>query len=147
MNSSDTERLIKRLYSRKKSSAKRRGLKFSLSLDLFDHLVQDNCDYCGADPSNTLKYNGFEFNYSGLDRLDQSFGYEPENVVPCCRFCNSLRGSMPLATWIDFLRGVSHWGTSWPRWTEIGIDPDPDRPTKSYYAHSHPRNRKKRGER
>lgn len=137
MNISDTERLIKRLYSKQKSSAKRRGLTFKLSLDLFSHLVQDNCDYCGANPSNTLKYSGLELNYSGLDRLDQSTGYEPENVVPCCRFCNSLRGSMPLATWIDFLHGVAHWGASWPRWSEISILPDPDRPTKSYYAHAH----------
>lgn len=142
MDPNDQDRLLKRLYSRNKSSAKSRGLTFTLDFDLFCHLVQDNCDYCGASPSNTLKYRGLELNYSGLDRLDQSSGYEPDNVVPSCRFCNTLRGPMPLTTWIDFLSGVCQWGEGWPRWAELQIDCDPNRPTKSYYAYAGKRPRR-----
>jgi hypothetical protein len=29
----------------------------------------------------------------GLDRKDNSGGYTPENTVPCCKDCNSLKSN------------------------------------------------------
>ena len=39
-----------------------------------------NCFYCGD------KINGI-----GLDRVDNSIGYEIKNVVPCCEICNTMK--------------------------------------------------------
>ena len=33
-------------------------------------------------------YTGEQFRYNGVDRIDNSRGYEEGNVVPCCRQCN-----------------------------------------------------------
>lgn len=40
------------------------------------------CHYCGGERETTG---------TGLDRKDSSKGYEVENVVPCCRDCNTAK--------------------------------------------------------
>jgi len=64
-------------YSRYKTSAKKRNLAFTLSLEEFGAYWQQPCIYCG-DSISTI----------GLDRVDNERGYEPDNVVPCCTGCN-----------------------------------------------------------
>lgn len=34
----------------------------------------------------------FLYFYNGIDRLDNTKGYTPENSVACCKHCNSLKG-------------------------------------------------------
>jgi len=55
--------------------AKRRGLVFELSRELFRRLIRTPCHYCG-------RAGG------GVDRVDSSLGYVFTNVVPCCTTCN-----------------------------------------------------------
>lgn len=103
---SDEERLKNRLHSVIKGKAKKRGIPFNLDKDELFLLSQCGCYYCGEMGSSTLKYQGLELEYNWPDRLDSSKGYEPENVIPCCSFCNSLKGAMKPEHWFDFINSV-----------------------------------------
>lgn len=69
-------------FGRASRRAETRGKTWELSRETYETLVEQPCDYCG-DPTG----DGV-----GLDRLDNTRGYEPDNVVPCCGDCNMLRG-------------------------------------------------------
>jgi len=77
--------------------------------------MASSCHYCGAVPNNfsksyttpasdpQLEKGAF---YSGLDRLDNSKGYEPGNVVSCCKPCNWAKGKKTygqFVAWLDQL--------------------------------------------
>lgn len=63
--------------------AKRRGYEWSISQEQFELLVQNVCHYCAG----SLPPCG-----SGLDRKDNDKGYTMDNVVPCCKVCNLIKG-------------------------------------------------------
>ena len=65
-----------------KSAQKRKGRVWSIPKELFAKLISMPCTYCGG-PLPTSS--------AGLDRLDNSKGYTPENVTPCCAICNYAR--------------------------------------------------------
>lgn len=72
-------------FSLAKSGAKYRGLSWEITLEEFKSLRERPCFYCeGALPEAA----------PGLDRRDNSKGYSPENVVPCCRDCNRIRSDV-----------------------------------------------------
>jgi 5-methylcytosine-specific restriction endonuclease McrA len=94
------------IYTQYKSKCRRRGLTFNLDKDYFIKLLKDNCAYCGNPPSNVLKaseYTGTAL-YNGIDRVDNSRGYEIDNVVACCETCNRAKLKMTkeeFLSWID----------------------------------------------
>jgi hypothetical protein len=78
-----------------------------LTFEDFYTLSQQNCDYCGAVPSNvssrrntsrktisTLQREEGDFTYNGLDRVDPKKGHTLDNVCPCCWPCNRAKGDM-----------------------------------------------------
>ena len=79
--------------------ARRRNLSWELTEEQFDELTSSDCFYCGGPPSTVKKpvatYEGGEFIYNGIDRVDNSFGYMSENVVTCCKICNRAKSDMP----------------------------------------------------
>jgi 5-methylcytosine-specific restriction endonuclease McrA len=80
------------LFWRYKDRAKKRGFSFSLEFDEFINLVQQNCFYCGEKPNQVdRKLRRKIFFYNGLDRLQNSKGYEIDNVVSCCKDCNHAK--------------------------------------------------------
>ncbi len=85
------DRDIRKKYTRYKSSAKTRGFIFELSLGLFSNLLNGQCRYCGIE------------NAWGVDRVDSNIGYLTENVVSCCKVCNTLKMAL---TQDDFFRKV-----------------------------------------
>lgn len=64
-------------YKRYKLSAKKRKLRFDLSIDDFSNYWNNKCYYC-HDKIQTI----------GVDRYDNSQGYTVFNCVPCCTHCN-----------------------------------------------------------
>ena len=72
-------------YSDLKSDAKRKGY-FNINFDQYTKLINNVCHYC----KKTLK----EEKGHSLDRIDNSKGYTLDNVLPCCGFCNKLRGNL-----------------------------------------------------
>lgn len=83
---------LKSRYSRFKAECNRSRYKnkktkeFTITFEQFEqlHLSQNSkCHYCGDD----IPYSG-----TGLDRIDNTKGYDINNVLLCCTYCNRLRG-------------------------------------------------------
>jgi hypothetical protein len=94
-----------------KYHAQRRGYTWELTKEEFDKLVSADCHYCGLPPSTIHKTGRgrkfpHEFIHNGIDRMDNTLGYIPGNVISCCGTCNLAKGRMPLDeffTWITRL--------------------------------------------
>lgn len=104
------EAAFNELWGRYQRQARERALEFHLSMEEFRGLIQQNCFYCGAPPSNEVsaRYgrNG-GLVYSGLDRKDGSRGYLPDNVVPCCVICNRAKNLMSVEEFAAWVQRVS----------------------------------------
>jgi len=72
-------------------SAWERGYSWALSDDEALAMMALPCHYCGAPPGNGSARAGEAFRYSGLDRIDNTRGYSPDNVAPCCFGCNRAK--------------------------------------------------------
>ena len=81
-NSKKHSKTVNGRFSCSKSRAKRNGLSWTLTKEQYTSLVSRPCDYCGGPLPTTS---------TGLDRLDNSLGYDFENVSPCCALCNYAR--------------------------------------------------------
>ena len=68
-------------------SAKRRGLTFTVTLEQYAALINQPCYYC-QDRFGMIQDNQTGV---GLDRIDNSIGYEIGNVVSCCKICNQIK--------------------------------------------------------
>jgi hypothetical protein len=80
---------MRRVLRNYKRHAKRRGLRWLLTEERFAQLAVSNCSYCGAPPTMVAREKaGGLFIYNGIDRLDNTRGYLPDNVVPACNTCN-----------------------------------------------------------
>lgn len=78
-------------YLAYRRGAEQRALRFDLSREEFDALVDKDCGYCGAAAP------------SGVDRIDSTFGYVSGNVQPVCKHCNYAKGNLTegdFKTWI-----------------------------------------------
>jgi 5-methylcytosine-specific restriction endonuclease McrA len=90
-NNPERYRELVRKYNRKpsnrmasaKQAAKKRGYAWVLSRVEFEAIISNPCHYC----EGAISVTG-----SGIDRLDNTKGYELSNCVPCCRECNRLKG-------------------------------------------------------
>ena len=98
----------------KSRCAKKRGLSFIINFDHFDSLVGMNCAYCGAPPSNELnitqrcgkKIRKLIRSYNGIDRKNNSIGYVPGNVVPCCAVCNNAKSTLSVRDFVLWIHRV-----------------------------------------
>lgn len=87
----------KQLYRDYKYKAlKIRNLTFSLSFDDFINLIEKECYYCGdigvSFYNSTRKSTlDFIYRYNGIDRVNNDLGYEINNCVTCCKFCNQAK--------------------------------------------------------
>lgn len=71
--------------------AKKRNLNFKLSLEELQYLIMQPCKYCGLKLSNQKNTKKGIFKYNGIDRWDNSIGYEKENCLTCCNHCNFIK--------------------------------------------------------
>lgn len=84
----------------------------SLNEKIYD-IINRTCHYCGHKPTGedrdltplTLSYTDC---YNGIDRKDNSLGYQTDNVVPCCAICNRAKNNMDYKDFIDYLVRISN---------------------------------------
>lgn len=101
--------------------SKKLGFDKYISFEEFKTLISKKCRYCGTSHSNKSKdrqknecqndSSEIVFEYNGLDRVDNQKGYISENVVPCCKFCNSAKSQMPIEDfkkWIEKVYKYQH---------------------------------------
>ncbi len=80
-----------------RSSAKRRGYTCTITLGQMELLLARPCTYCGGH----LQETG-----GGLDRIDNTRGYETDNVAACCKICNMAKGTQTAAEFELWIRTV-----------------------------------------
>lgn len=94
--------------ARYRISAKKKGLVWGLTT-IFEEITARECNYCGSPPGNVQKHAGKLFRYSGIDRVDNSQGYTPDNCVACCMPCNFAKGKLGAADFLEWVdRMVNH---------------------------------------
>lgn len=91
-----------------KANAKIRNYSFELKDDELISLFKQDCYYCGASPTNTANtgYDTGSFIYNGIDRIDNSLGYERNNCVSCCKICNIAKHTMSTDEFISWVKRV-----------------------------------------
>jgi 5-methylcytosine-specific restriction endonuclease McrA len=97
--------------------AKKRGHEFALTVEQMEKLFRGNCYYCGRLPEQIKKTHhrthSSSYIYNGIDRVDNSRGYVPENVVSCCDKCNKAKLQMSHDDFLDLIfRIAQHHGGS-----------------------------------
>ena len=100
-----------------KKSAKKRGYSFSLTEEEFRNIITQPCIYCGDVLTSTKRKSGAngEFKYTGIDRYDNSIGYEIGNCVPCCSVCNRLKTDMSVSDMEDKMEKILSRKSIWKR--------------------------------
>jgi len=94
------------------TGASGRGLSFNLSRIVFEDLIANVCHYCGRKPEQTIKVGAkFDrihptFRYNGIDRVDNYRGYEPDNVVTCCKRCNRAKDTMSQKQFLELIDAI-----------------------------------------
>lgn len=84
------KRVLLKTYKR---SAIARGLPWEITDEKFYALIAGICYYCGEKPSNVVRKTGLKgtLTCNGVDRLENTLGYTPNNCVPCCSQCNEMK--------------------------------------------------------
>ncbi len=107
LNYSD-EALLRSAASTYKLAAKKRGLEWKLSEEQVFALFTSDCTYCKAPPGNLRKgKGGHSVLYSGIDRVDNTRGYVPDNVAPCCGPCNIAKGTRSVKEFLAWAHQVA----------------------------------------
>ncbi len=105
---------LKRLYNIYiyKTGAKRNKRKFECTLEEFKEITSKNCIYCGTEPLATLTTRNTKdiklrayttYRYNGIDRIDNNRGYEKDNIVPCCKWCNITKRERTMEEFKDHI--------------------------------------------
>lgn len=91
-----------------KKAAANRHLPFLLTDDECRKLLSSRCHYCGCSPKNVMTSKSFNgsFTYNGIDRLENSKGYETTNVAPACYDCNRSKCTMGYQQFLDWVARV-----------------------------------------
>jgi len=107
---------LNRLIITYRAQAKKRGLSFSLSKENVRLLTGQPCTYCGCEPNRTVFSSDSScreglkehtsYLYNGIDRLDNSKGYELDNCVSCCKECNWAKNKMSVDEFTAWIKKV-----------------------------------------
>lgn len=82
------------IFNSYKTNAKKRGLEFDVSRELFVSLIGKPCVYCGEEAR-------------GVDRINNSLGYIPTNIQPCCSICNHMKHTLGVREFINHCRKIA----------------------------------------
>jgi hypothetical protein len=99
-------------------SAARMERVFSLTREQFAAMLTQDCTYCGVPPASLVKARGkhqADFRYNGVDRVDNSLGYTPDNCVACCATCNLMKRGMSVTDFVSHARRIASYVTDCPK--------------------------------
>jgi hypothetical protein len=96
------------LYGHYRASARKKNHVFNISKDQFREITKQNCYYCGSEPSALSGKDNVNggYLYNGMDRVNNSIGYEINNVVPCCKFCNSAKKEHSKEYFLNYINKI-----------------------------------------
>lgn len=95
-SSEHRESLLNQARARYRIDAEKRQLTFNLSKSEFIEIVNNPCFYCGIENSQYISQETTKEKhyFNGIDRIDNRVGYEYNNVVPCCKKCNTVKNGI-----------------------------------------------------
>lgn len=102
---------FQRLLGGYRRRAKKNKHEWGLDTDTARTLFESDCFYCG-DPPNQVsksyrsKSGDCVYIYNGIDRIDNSHGYVPGNVVACCSKCNGAKSNLSLVIFLDMISRI-----------------------------------------
>lgn len=98
-----------------KRHAMLRGHEWELERGTVVALIQKSCFYCGAPPKNLkrTKNSIAPFYYNGIDRIDNTAGYTPGNVVACCRICNRAKETLTVQEFAEWAGRLAAMAEQW----------------------------------
>ncbi|MBO5384524.1 MAG: hypothetical protein J6A30_09515 [Ruminococcus sp.] len=108
--------VINHIILQYKRHARERNLEWRLTYEEVEKIISMPCHYCGTVNSNChiTKNCKKGFKHNGIDRIDNTKGYIPDNIVPCCCICNRAKNNMEkdeFIAWVfktaDYLTGKS----------------------------------------
>lgn len=88
-------------------NAKKRGIEFNLTMEEFKIIVEANCHYCGREPHMVKKGT---ITANGVDRVDNTRGYEVDNCVAACKWCNYWKKDMTVEDFYAQARRITEFG-------------------------------------
>lgn len=97
------------LLSRYKQQSSDRGLPFNINAEDFRELIKSNCHYCGIEPLQKARSNNINttpYVYNGIDRKDNTKGYELDNCVPCCYICNRAKRELSYDQFMEWINRI-----------------------------------------
>ena len=105
------------VYGAYKKGAKNRGYDFELTKKQFEEVITKPCIYCGEEKRVHYhkQYSNGAFEYTGLDRYDNSKGYTIDNVVSCCSICNRMKSNMDTKEFEEKIDQISARKDMWKR--------------------------------
>jgi hypothetical protein len=112
--------VINHIVLQYKRHAGARNLTFGIDRESFEKLIRRPCFYCGEPAGNCKKTKNCKegFRHNGIDRVDNSLGYDLENCLPCCGQCNKAKRDMSQADFVAWIqRAAKHLGAMAKQWT------------------------------
>lgn len=64
------------------------------------------CFYCGNMGKSVYRHSGCNFQYTGIDRLNNDLGYFKENCVSCCIICNRAKNKLTKEQFINYISSL-----------------------------------------
>lgn len=107
----DNRGVINHIILQYKRHARDRNLSWNLTYEQVEKIIQEPCFYCGTEKSNhkVTKNCKEGYDHNGIDRIDSSVGYEPNNVVSCCKICNYAKSNLTKDDFINWaIRVAEH---------------------------------------
>lgn len=98
------------LYYKYSKGAKDRGYEFNLSMEEFREIIEQNCYYCGDEPTKIFTQYRCSSNivYNGIDRVDNRIGYIKSNCVSCCQTCNTMKMALTKNEFFEHIKKINN---------------------------------------
>ena len=87
-------KVIRVKYQHFRKAAVDRGIPFDLTLEEANEILCGKCFYCGKE------------HCLGIDRVDNSKGYDITNCVPCCGCCNKMKMDLELSFFMSQIEKI-----------------------------------------
>lgn len=104
------ENAVKRAVQNYKNGAKKRKYEYSLTDKEARKLFFGRCSYCGAKPSKNYRSEvKVTLLINGIDRIDNSKGYIPGNVITACAVCNQMKHRLGVKEFIEHINRIARY--------------------------------------
>lgn len=99
----DLNTVLYNIYIHYINNAKARSIEWKLNEKEFKDIIMKPCYYC-----NNFSNDNSKNLYSGVDRIDSTKGYYPQNCISCCKFCNTMKNKFSKELFLSKIKQIYH---------------------------------------